>query len=513
MPIQSTRTAAPDLRVLSRESRGDGISSIPRPAFRWKTRLLLPGVILGGVAALFIYALQDTLLPAQTVRVIPVVVKASAAEGGATIVQAPGWVEADPYPLDATALADGIVRDVLVLEGQPVKANQIVARLIDDDARLTLAKAEAQLMQDESALTAAQTRWDNPIERRRDVDSAQAQVSQTKAELNQFEHEIAAQVAKADELREEVRVAEQAAKSNSATGLELIRAQKALEAQLAGVEAMRAKRSAVAAQLDRQSAELKAATEGFRLRIDERKALEEAKAAVRFSTALRDEAALRLARMNIRSPADGVVMTRLIQPGAKLVRDMDHPDSAVAMKIYDPERLQVRVDVPLADAAKIGVDQPAQIVVDVLPARTFAGKVTRIVNQADIQKNTLQVKVSITDPDPHLKPEMLARVKFEARAGGTSSTTTTSQTVFAPEHLLVRENDATRVWIVDAEKSIATFRNVQTGQTRQDGWIAILSGLSPGDLLIADPSGLRDGQRVRVVGEASQTKGADHGSH
>jgi HlyD family secretion protein len=512
MPIQSTSTAAPDLRVLSRESRGDGISSIPRPAFRWKTRLLLPGVILAAVAALFIYALQDSLLPARPVHVIPVVVKASSAEGGATIVQAPGWVEADPYPLDAAALADGIVRDVLVLEGQPVKANQVVARLIDDDAKLALAKAEAQLIQQQATVTAAQTRWDNPIERRLDVESARARVAESKAELNQLEHEIAAQVAKADELREEVRVAEQAVKSNSATALELTRARKALEAQLAGVEAMRAKRMAVAAQLDRQNAELKAATEGFRLRIDERKALDEARAGVQMSATLRDEAALRLARMEIRSPADGVVMTRLIEPGAKLVRDMDYPDSAVAMKIYDPQRLQVRVDVPLADAAKIGVDQPAQIVVDVLPARTFAGKVSRIVNQADIQKNTLQMKVSITDPDPHLKPEMLARVKFEARTGG-SSATSTSQAVFAPENLLIREADTAHLWVLDGQRGIATLRSVLAGQSKQDGWIAISSGLNPGDLLIADASGLRDGQRVRVVGEANETKGAGHGSH
>ena len=134
-------------------------------------------------------------------------------------------------------------------------------------------------------------------------------------------------------------------------------------------------------------------------------------------------------------------------------------------------------------------------------------------NQADIEKNTLQVKVSITDPDPHLKPEMLARVKFEARAGGAGSTTATSQTVFAPENLLVRDNDATHLWVADAQRGIATMRNVTAGQTREEGWIAISAGLNPGDLLIADPSGLRDGQRVRVVGEASETKGAEHGSH
>ena len=34
--------------------------------------------------------------------------------------------------------------------------------------------------------------------------------------------------------------------------------------------------------------------------------------------------------------------------------------------------------------------------------------------QADIQKNTLQVKVAIDHPPPQIKPEMLARVTFLA---------------------------------------------------------------------------------------------------
>ena len=34
-------------------------------------------------------------------------------------VQAPGWVEADPFPIAVTALTDGIVEEMLALEGQP----------------------------------------------------------------------------------------------------------------------------------------------------------------------------------------------------------------------------------------------------------------------------------------------------------------------------------------------------------------------------------------------------------
>ena len=64
------------------------------------------------------------------------------------------------------------------------------------------------------------------------------------------------------------------------------------------------------------------------------------------------------------------------------------------MRLYDPKRLQVRVDVPLADAAKVRVGQQAKVVVGVLPDRTFDGEVTRVVHEADIQRNTLQVKVA-----------------------------------------------------------------------------------------------------------------------
>ena len=42
------------------------------------------------------------------------------------------------------ALADGIVESILVLEGEPIKAGQVVARMVADDARLAAAKAEAE---------------------------------------------------------------------------------------------------------------------------------------------------------------------------------------------------------------------------------------------------------------------------------------------------------------------------------------------------------------------------------
>jgi multidrug efflux pump subunit AcrA (membrane-fusion protein) len=234
--------------------------------------------------------------------------------------------------------------------------------------------------------------------------------------------------------------------------------------------------------------------------------------------------------MEVRSPADGIVMQRLVEPGGKLLlMGMDDPRSAQAVRLYDPKKLQVRVDVPLADAAKVGVGMDATIVVGVLPDKTFRGKVSRIVNEADIQKNTLQVKVAITDPSPQLKPEMLARVRFSGMAqadghpGSAPSATPRAaggeQMILAPLSLIHRMGNTAMAWVVDRGRGTASHRTIQLGQAQIDGWVAVTAGLSPGDQLIADFRGLRDGQRVRVVGEAdlgtleNNEGSATHGSH
>jgi biotin carboxyl carrier protein len=188
-----------DLRALSRggDHGGDEAASspasarIPRPPINWKTRVLLPATILVVGLGLLWYALGDALSPAVEVRVVPVVVKTTVESGGAVTVQAPGWVEAAPYPISVPALADGTVKDVVVLEGQPVKVGDVVARLVDDDARLALARAEARLKQHEAALRAAQQQWDHPVERTRAVAAGEAMVAETRAQIEQLGAEVA----------------------------------------------------------------------------------------------------------------------------------------------------------------------------------------------------------------------------------------------------------------------------------------------------------------------------------
>lgn len=536
-----------DLGALSRATAVPRPAVVPRPRRNWKTRVLLPAALLAAVASLFAVAARDALRPARAVRVVPVVVRTvqetspsdSAAPAAAT-VQAPGWVEPDPFPISVSALTDGVVKEVLVVEGEAVKAGQVVARMVDDDAKLALDRAEADLVAREgerdaaaAALVAAQRDWDNPVERVRAAQTAEAMLAQASAELERLPIDIEAEQARLDELADLLRRTEANVARNAVGEGELVQVRLRTKAQQATLSSTKAKRPLLAAKVRQQEAELAAAKEAATLRVTERKALDQAKAllrqseaAVRQAAAVRGEARLRLERMNVRSPSDGVVMTRHVEPGSKLMISGDDMRSAHAVRLYDPRKLQVRVDVPVADAARVGVGQGATVVVGVLPDRTFTGVVTRAVHEADIQRNTVQFKVAIRDPSPELKPEMLARVRFSPPRAGTASDgggAAASQHVFAPEQLLQRDGPTgpARAWAVDKGRGTASLRAVELGETRADGWVSVRSGLQPGDVVISgDTTGLKDGTRVRVVGEdevggapARAAAGGHHGDH
>src|SRR5690606_23611502 len=122
------------------------------------------------------------------------------------------------------------------------------------------------------------------------------------------------------------------------------------------------------------------------------------------------EAGVALDRCKVVAPTTGTVMRLHKTPGAMVSADV--PEGTQIVSMYDPQSLQVRAEVPLAEAAKIRVGLPAEIRVEAMPDKVFRGGLTRVVHLADVQRNSLQVKVRILNPLPTLKPEMVARVQF-----------------------------------------------------------------------------------------------------
>ena len=129
-------------------------TQIPMPPRRWIVRIGVPLLVLLAAAALLLGTMWSSIMPARAVRTVPALVRnvdapinePAAAATSDAIVQAPGWVEPDPFGVYAGALAEGVIKDVLVLEGDSVAADQPVAMLVDDDARIALQHAQATLV-------------------------------------------------------------------------------------------------------------------------------------------------------------------------------------------------------------------------------------------------------------------------------------------------------------------------------------------------------------------------------
>jgi len=60
-----------------------------------------------------------------------------------------------------------------------------------------------------------------------------------------------------------------------------------------------------------------------------------------------------------------------VEPGSRVTAFSENDAMARVASLYDPARLQVRVDVPLADAAKIGREQSALVTSEILPDMAF----------------------------------------------------------------------------------------------------------------------------------------------
>ncbi len=241
----------------------------------------------------------------------------------------------------------------------------------------------------------------------------------------------------------------------------------------------------------------------LRLRID---AMQAAAGAAEAEAAMR---ALALERTRVRAPAAGVVMVRNAVPGMAAGAMQD---AKPLIELYDPAQLQVRADMPLADAGRVVAGDRAEVTAEVLPGRTFRGEVVRVVHQADIAKNTVQAKVRIVDPAPELKPDMLARVRIFPRGGAGATAATgagkpgapraapSKSALWVPDASVARDASGAAVLAVeDLEGGVGILvrRTVEPGAAR-DGWTEVRSGLRAGDLVAADhASAPRAGSRVR----------------
>jgi len=114
----------------------------------------------------------------------------------------------------------------------------------------------------------------------------------------------------------------------------------------------------------------------------------------------------------IRSPVDGMVISRNIDVGQTVAASLQAPTLFTIAN--DLSKMEVHTSVDEADVGNVRQEQPVTFTVDAFPARRFRGKVHQVRNAPTIIQNvvTYDAVVRIDNKDLLLKPGMTANVQF-----------------------------------------------------------------------------------------------------
>jgi RND family efflux transporter MFP subunit len=196
----------------------------------------------------------------------------------------------------------------------------------------------------------------------------------------------------------------------------------------------------------------------------------------------------------IRAPFDAVVLTKNADIG-DIVTPLGAAANAKAsvVTLADMDSLQVEVDVSESNIGKIKIGQPCDIQLDSLPDMRFRGQAHMIVPTADRSKATVMVKVLFIDKDPHILPEMSAKVAFLSRP--VDEKEMKSFTAVNKSALITSDNNP-HLFLVQGNK--VKIVRVKTGRQLGD-MVEILDGVKASDKIVIKPAeGLRDGSKIDV---------------
>ncbi|MCM2339584.1 efflux RND transporter periplasmic adaptor subunit [Rhodoferax sp.] len=115
-----------------------------------------------------------------------------------------------------------------------------------------------------------------------------------------------------------------------------------------------------------------------------------------------------LSKASIRSPTDGVVLTRAVDPGNAVAASLQAVTLFTVAEDLRQMRLQVNVDE--ADVGRVKVGQPASFTVSAFPSRRFPASITRVAYGSTITDNvvTYQTMLDVKNDDLSLRPGMTA---------------------------------------------------------------------------------------------------------
>jgi cobalt-zinc-cadmium efflux system membrane fusion protein len=191
----------------------------------------------------------------------------------------------------------------------------------------------------------------------------------------------------------------------------------------------------------------------------------------------RDEAANGEAYV-LRSPIDGKIITRAINPGLQVQGVLGGGTSTELFTIGELKRVWVLADVYEQDLADVKKGAKVQVSVITYPKRVFEGTVDWVASTLDPQLRTAKLRCIIDNPEELLKPEMYATVRVSVPR---------EKSLAVPKDAVLHLGDQTVVFIQLPDKdNLKRFerRPVKLADDAGGDYLAVEHGLEPGEKVV-----------------------------
>ena len=303
-----------------------------------------------------------------------------------------GTIEGTELPVQSEL--GGRIVELLIKEGQVIKTGDIIAKVDDSQAKISLDIAKNQQAQ-------AQAKLNDFLggARTEEIRRLEKVVSQAKANMASLEPNI--------KFEEENLIKNQKLYESGASSKQVV------DAQQNKLDTLKAQYESAQTSVDVAQAGLDQAHAGYT-----QSTIQAQKAAVDIAAQSVKKAELGLSKLIIKSPASGQVLYQNVQLGQVV-----NPGTTLAT-ILDPDDLWIKIYIPGAKLSQIKMGGTVSIVADAYPDNMFKGEIQYISTQAEFTPKNVQtkeertttvyaVKISIIEGKDQLKAGMPADVTLE----------------------------------------------------------------------------------------------------
>ena len=194
----------------------------------------------------------------------------------------------------------------------------------------------------------------------------------------------------------------------------------------------------------------------------------------------------------VRAPIAGTVAKRNVQSGEKVAFDTP------LLAIVDLSQLEVQAQVPVSDVAQLKTGMTAQVEIEGIAGRKFAGRVERINPSTEPGTRTINIYVSLPNEDSLLRAGMFARVALVTSAE--------AEVPALPISALRVDNGTTFVWTLVDGKLVRRLVEVGRRDERAQ-MVEVTGGLTAADTVIATKfDNLKDGLAAKVLGGIGEAR-------